>query len=70
MATDSYSWFDFGRSDPDIIALGVEAASLDLVLLGGSVNAQITQFIDQTGKPASVPAWALGPWMSSNNWDN
>lgn len=70
LATDSYSWFDFGCGDPDTIRFGVEAATLDLVLLSGAVTGQITQFIDQTGAPANVPAWALGPWMSSNNWDN
>ncbi len=70
LATDSYSWFDFGRSAPDTIALGVEADSLDLALLSGTIAEQITQFIDQTGTPANVPDWALGPWMSSNNWDN
>lgn len=29
----------------------------------------VKAFTQETGKPAMVPAWALGPWMSSNNWD-
>ncbi|ODT82645.1 MAG: hypothetical protein ABS76_06160 [Pelagibacterium sp. SCN 64-44] len=70
LATDSYSWFDFGRGDAGAIALGIEAAKLDLVLFSGAVADQVTQFIDQTGTPANVPDWALGPWMSSNNWDS
>lgn len=70
LAANAYSWFDFGRDAADRIRFGVEAPVLELVLLSGAVTEQVTQFIDQTGQPASVPDWALGPWMSSNNWDN
>ncbi|WP_153464426.1 TIM-barrel domain-containing protein [Sediminibacillus terrae] len=35
----------------------------------GDYKQQVQQFTKETGKPAMVPAWALGPWMSSNNWD-
>ncbi|WP_181348111.1 TIM-barrel domain-containing protein [Thalassobacillus sp. CUG 92003] len=35
----------------------------------GDYKHQVQQFTGETGKPAMVPAWALGPWMSSNNWD-
>jgi alpha-glucosidase (family GH31 glycosyl hydrolase) len=68
VATDSYSWFDF--REPGVTLLGVEAADLRLDFLTGSVNEQIAQFLGATGEPANVPLWALGPWMSSNNWDN
>ena len=68
VATDSYSWFDF--REPGVTLLGVEAADLNLDFLTGTVNEQIAQFLGKTGQPANVPLWALGPWMSSNNWDS
>jgi alpha-glucosidase (family GH31 glycosyl hydrolase) len=66
--TTSYSWFDF--SNPGETRLGVEAGSISLDLFDGSVSEQIAQFMTATGEPANVPSWALGPWMSSNNWDS
>jgi alpha-D-xyloside xylohydrolase len=68
LATDSYSWFDFTR--PGVTRLGLEAESLALHVFSGSVNEQVAQFIATTGEPENVPEWALGPWMSSNNWDS
>lgn len=68
LATDAYSWFDLGN--PGETRLGVEAGSLGIDLLSGSVAEQISQFMAATGEPEPVPAWALGPWMSSNNWDS
>nr|WP_312855520.1 TIM-barrel domain-containing protein [Litoribacterium kuwaitense] len=35
----------------------------------GDFQGQLQQYTEQTGKPTMLPAWALGPWMSSNNWD-
>ncbi|MDR1567175.1 MAG: glycosyl hydrolase [Streptococcaceae bacterium] len=37
--------------------------------LVGSPKQMITQYLTLAGKPNMVPTWALGPWMSSNNWD-
>ncbi|MBK8085299.1 MAG: hypothetical protein IPK28_16590 [Devosia sp.] len=68
LVTDSYSWFDFRT--PGTTILGVEAGELSLEFLSGSVNRQVARFIDTTGEPENVPLWALGPWMSSNNWDS
>ena len=68
LRTDSYSWFDF--TTPGVTRLGVEASSLALDLFSGSINEQVAQFIAVTGEPENVPDWALGPWMSSNNWDS
>jgi alpha-glucosidase (family GH31 glycosyl hydrolase) len=68
IATDSYSWFDL--TQPGRIRIGVEADRLSLDLLTGSIAEQISQFMALTGDPEPVPAWALGPWMSSNNWDS
>lgn len=68
LATDSYSWFDLGIAGET--RLGVEADHLAIDLLTGPVAAQVSQFMALTGDPEPVPAWALGPWMSSNNWDS
>jgi alpha-glucosidase (family GH31 glycosyl hydrolase) len=68
LATDAYSFFNL--ENPHEITIGVEADHLDIDLLLGSVAEQVSQFIALTGDPAPVPPWALGPWMSSNNWDS
>lgn len=68
LATDSYSWFDLAT--PGQTRIGVEADHLSIDLLTGTVAQQVTQFMALTGDPEPVPGWALGPWMSSNNWDN
>ena len=68
LATDSYSWFDLAA--PEETRFGVEADRLTIDLLSGSVAEQVSQFMALTGDPEPVPAWALGPWMSSNNWDS
>ncbi len=68
--TYCYSWFDFGASDKSKIVLGAEENSLALQILAGDINEQAAQFIARTGEPKMVPDWALGPWMSSNNWDS
>ncbi len=68
LATDAYSWFNL--ENPHEITVGVEADQLDIDLLTGSVAEQVSQFMALTGDPEPVPAWALGPWMSSNNWDS
>jgi alpha-D-xyloside xylohydrolase len=68
LATDSYSWFDL--ANPGASRLGVEADCLTIDLFSGAISDQISQFMSATGKPEPVPAWALGPWMSSNNWDS
>lgn len=68
LATDSYSWFDL--TEPGRIRLGVEADQLSLDLLTGTIAEQVSQFMALTGDPEPVPTWALGPWMSSNNWDS
>lgn len=68
LATDSYSWFDLAI--PGETRLGVEADRLSIDLFTGSVAEQVSQFMATTGDSEPVPAWALGPWMSSNNWDS
>lgn len=68
LATDAYSWFDL--DNPGEIRIGVEADRLPLDLLTGTIAEQVSQFVALTGTPEPVPPWALGPWMSSNNWDS
>lgn len=66
--TDSYSWFDLTASG--VTRFGVEAAGLAIDVFSGRIAEQVAQFMAATGEPAPVPDWALGPWMSSNNWDS
>lgn len=34
----------------------------------GTPKEILADFTDLTGKPAAVPKWSLGPWMSANRW--
>ncbi len=68
--TTAYSWFDFAATRPERFAMGVEAPEMTLTLFLGAIADQVGQFITRTGDPVAVPDWALGPWMSSNNWDS
>lgn len=38
-------------------------------LFMGTPREILGAFTDVTGKPAAVPKWSLGPWMSANRWD-
>ena len=70
LATDSYAEFDFGATRGGRFEARVEAPVLDLQLFPGTLVEQVSQFIDATGPVVEIPDWALGPWMSSNNWDS
>jgi alpha-glucosidase len=55
------TWFDFGKQDPQTLAVGSAAGPLDYYLIyGPSVHRVVERYTDLTGKPALVPAWALG----------
>lgn len=66
--TDSYSWFDLANAGTT--RFGAEAATLAVEIFTGRVAEQVSSFMAATGEPEPVPDWALGPWMSSNNWDS
>lgn len=68
--TESYSWIDLTKASDGVLQLGAEAPTLDIQVMTGCIEDQVKAFISNTGAAENVPAWALGPWMSSNNWDS
>lgn len=69
LETSLNSFFDMG-SIKDQITITLNNSSLKAHMHFGSPRELIRSFTDLTGKPEMIPKWALGPWMSSNNWDN
>lgn len=71
--TDFYSTFDLKKTIETSVKITMEVnpnnPAITINILSGSMKEMISQYIKQTGKPALLPSWALGPWMSSNNWD-
>lgn len=65
-------WFDVGVSQPDRIwievALG-DDPELNLHFWEGTPQEVLGGFLDLTGRPGTIPDWALRPWMSSNEWN-
>jgi alpha-glucosidase (family GH31 glycosyl hydrolase) len=64
--------FDIGRTIPDrwrcqfaVPESGVTAFEL----FQGSPDAIVCSLTALTGRPAPLPAWAYGVWMSSNEWN-
>jgi alpha-glucosidase len=55
------TWFDFGKQDPQTLAVGSAAGPIDYYLIyGPSVHRVVERYTDLTGKPPLAPAWALG----------
>jgi alpha-glucosidase len=55
------TWFDFGKRDPQTLAVGSAAGPIDYYLIyGPSVHRVVERYTDLTGKPPLAPAWALG----------
>lgn len=71
--TDYYTRFDLQSSNTSVVEVYIETEPseffIEVDLLNGNMKEMIQQFILKTGNPKMVPAWVLGPWMSSNNWD-
>ncbi|MBU9713877.1 TIM-barrel domain-containing protein [Evansella tamaricis] len=73
--TSNYTMFDFASTLSTIWSVSEEVTgngttSLSkLVFYLGQIPDVCSSFMKETGPPALLPAWALGPWMSSNNWD-
>ncbi|MFI3805608.1 glycoside hydrolase family 31 protein [Vagococcus fluvialis] len=71
--TDFYTTFDLKRKNKKSVEIMIEVEAenpeVSINLLTGSMKEMISQYIKQTGEPALLPSWAMGPWMSSNNWD-
>uniref|UniRef100_UPI00277B5B0A TIM-barrel domain-containing protein n=2 Tax=Listeria TaxID=1637 RepID=UPI00277B5B0A len=69
--TARYTSFDLGSqlADKHTITVEINGCDTDICLLMGDIRSAVASYMKKTGKPAMVPVWALGPWMSSNNWD-
>jgi alpha-glucosidase (family GH31 glycosyl hydrolase) len=66
--------YDLGRSLPDrwrCMAQTDGSGSVRVDFFAGTPLAQLQAMTARTGRPAEPPpAWAFGPWMSSNEWNN
>lgn len=65
--------YDFGRSVPDRWRALAEAGrdrTVAVTLMAGDPARCVRTLAELTGRPdAPPPAWAFGPWMSSNEWN-
>lgn len=66
-------WFDVGHGSPDLLRVEAQVDAddprLDLRLWQGDPAAVLSGFLQVVGEPKTVPAWALRPWISSNEWN-
>lgn len=66
-------WFDAGHSNPDSLRVEAQVDAddphLDLRLWQGDPATVLGGFLQVVGAPKTVPAWALRPWISSNEWN-
>lgn len=70
--TSRRCWFDVGASEGDKLWIEVtlgDDASAEIHLWEGAPSEVLGSFLDRTGRPATVPDWALMPWMSGNEWN-
>lgn len=71
--TKAYTKFDIASELKDKCSIAIEQvphiSNTTLNIYLGEYAELIKSFVHDTGKPKMIPAWALGPWMSSNNWD-
>jgi len=71
--TDNYTTFNLQKRVRGIVSISVDfeanKPAFSFVLLKGQMKEMISSFIERVGEPHMLPAWAFGPWMSSNNWD-
>lgn len=72
--TALYSVFKFGTHRSSILQIQAdieisEQSSSFYIFFGEPID-MISSFTKLSGRPSMVPKWSLGPWISSNNWDN
>ncbi|MFP5113998.1 glycoside hydrolase family 31 protein [Bacillaceae bacterium C204] len=71
--TNLYTKFDIASELKDKCTITIEQVpyitETKIHLYFGDYKENIQAFTKDTGKPKMIPVWALGPWMSSNNWD-
>ncbi|NHM33618.1 TIM-barrel domain-containing protein [Neobacillus terrae] len=70
--TSRYTKFDFAKTFDDLLSISVDQQAdngTTISFFKGTPSEIVGQFTNKTGPAEMVPVWALGPWMSSNNWD-
>ena len=73
--TSRRTWYDVGATDPDRLWIEVAldpaepAPAIEIATYAGSPAAVLADFLAETGRPASVPEWVFGLWMSANEWN-
>ncbi len=70
LSNEGYSVLDFGRDRQGELQLYVEEQHMEGQLVFGSLQEQVRTIHHVHGPAKMIPEWALGPWMSSNNWDS
>lgn len=70
LPTDHYTEFDLCSTEEDSWKMEAETEGICWYRFNGTPKEMIGQFTGITGRPAMLPEWAFGPWMSSNNWDS
>ncbi len=70
LSQDEYSYIDIGSTRKNVLIIGSEVESMKGYFVFGSIKEQVGLLNTLTGPAELVPDWALGPWMSSNNWDS
>lgn len=70
LSQDEYSYIDIGSTEKNVLIIGSEVESMKGHFVFGTVKEQVGMLNSLTGPAELVPDWALGPWMSSNNWDS
>ena len=55
------TWFDFGRRQADVLAIGADGGPVDYYFIHGPRIAQVVERYTQlTGRPSLPPLWSLG----------
>ncbi|WP_100408045.1 glycoside hydrolase family 31 protein [Bacillus solitudinis] len=72
--TSHYTKFDFANCFDDVLIISIghhykQKETTTLQFYKGYPIEVVSRFTNDTGPAEMLPVWALGPWMSSNNWD-
>ncbi|GII91115.1 glycoside hydrolase family 31 protein [Sinosporangium siamense] len=69
--TSRRTWFDVGASVADRLVVEAEAGEEPLVLAvyDGGPGVVLDAFLDEVGRPESLPDWVFRLWASGNEWN-
>ena len=72
--TNHYLEYDLAAADPEQWFFRAELNQTGeiayFLIIDDDPKKIVSRFTDLVGKPAMPPAWAFGPWMSSNDWNS